>query len=54
MDTTSKALNAASWIGTILFVLDWIDVVPNRVGWIGFIIAVTALIAQLALRKRPH
>lgn len=49
---TDKAIHVAWWAGTILIVLDWIDVVPNRVGLIGFIIVVVAIVAQLVRRKR--
>lgn len=48
----NKALNIAWWVGTILIVLDWVDVVPNQVGWLGFGIAIVAIVAQLALRNR--
>jgi hypothetical protein len=39
------------WIGTILIVLSWVRVVSFTVGWIGFGIAVFALVTSVFIRR---
>jgi hypothetical protein len=42
----------ALWVvGTVLVVLSWIDVVPPRIGWVGFVIAGVGWLVSLLLRR---
>lgn len=51
----AKRLDRAAWLtwwaGTILIILSWINVVSNRVGWLGFGIACAATITSVVARR---
>ena len=42
---------AVWWLGTILIVLSWINVVSSTVGWIGFAAALASTFASVVARK---
>ena len=42
---------AAWWLGTILIVLSWINVVSNTVGWIGFAAALASTFSSVVLES---
>ena len=42
---------ATWWIGTILVVSSWVNVVPNTLGWIGFGISCASSLTSIIARK---
>ena len=53
MNWKSEQLWWGVWIvGAILIVLDWVNVVPNSVGLVGFFLALAGFIVPLILRNR--
>ena len=48
---SDKALMIARWVGFIMIVLGWFQVVPLMVGWIGFGIAGISFILESIYKK---
>jgi hypothetical protein len=46
-----KCIWVVWWIGAILIVLSWVNVVPVEIGWTGFGIAVVSIIASMIQQK---
>ena len=47
----NKAIWIAWWLGTLLIIGSWISIVPNVVGWVGFVIACVASLISVILNK---
>ncbi len=45
-------VNVISWVGVVLIILDWIDIVPSAVGWIGFVIVIACFVYQVVQNRR--
>jgi Zn finger protein HypA/HybF involved in hydrogenase expression len=53
-----KTTHIAAWMlwigGTILIVASWIRLVPNEIGWIGFVVAAVGTLLSYAAPSRTH
>ncbi len=43
---------ATKWVGMVLIVLCWIQVIPLRIGWIGFGVALLSYIVETICKKK--
>ena len=43
---------AAKWVGVVVIILCWIQVVPLRIGWIGFGVAFLSYIVEAICKKK--
>lgn len=48
----NSTVNVISWAGIILIILDWIDIVPSAVGWIGFVTVIACFVYQVVQNRR--
>jgi hypothetical protein len=52
--TTTQQLGWCLWIGgTALIIASWVRLVPNSIGWIGFVLAVIGACVPKTPRRRP-
>ena len=49
--TFDRAIWLTWWIGAILIVLSWAEIVSNEIGWVGFGIGAASVLLQVLLRK---
>ena len=40
------------WIGMALIVLTWVQLIPLKLGWIGFILALLSYITELMCKRK--
>jgi len=45
-------VSTTKWIGMVLIVLCWIQVIPLRIGWLGFGIALVSFIVETIYKKK--
>ncbi len=47
-----NVVSTTKWIGVALIVLTWIQIIPLKLGWIGFGIALASYIAEIICKRK--
>jgi len=47
----NRAVWIAWWLGTVLIVLSWVDVVSPQIGWVGFGIACVSVVVSVIANR---